>query len=98
MQVFKEALQLIHFTHLVSGLEDGGFAISIGRLDQLLYPYYKKDIEEKNTFRRYRYLNRGIEVVKGMGYQKALRLYMASPGRFKRLLHESTLSSKRKAL
>ena len=45
-KTFKEALQLIHFTHLISGLEDGGFAISIGRLDQLLYPYYKKDIEQ----------------------------------------------------
>lgn len=43
---FKEALQLIFFTHVVCGLEDGGFAISIGRLDQVLYPYYLKDIEE----------------------------------------------------
>jgi pyruvate formate-lyase/glycerol dehydratase family glycyl radical enzyme len=40
---FKEALQLIYFTHLISGLEDGGFAISIGRLDQILYPYYIND-------------------------------------------------------
>ena len=39
----KEALQLIYFTHLISGLEDGGFAISIGRLDQYLYPYYLED-------------------------------------------------------
>jgi formate C-acetyltransferase len=43
---FKEALQLIYFTHVVCGLEDGGFAISIGRLDQVLYPFYLKDIEE----------------------------------------------------
>ncbi len=43
---FKEALQLLMFTHIISGLEDGGFAISIGRLDQILYPYYKKDINE----------------------------------------------------
>jgi formate C-acetyltransferase len=40
---FKEALQLIYFVHLICGLEDGGFAISIGRLDQYLYPYYLKD-------------------------------------------------------
>ncbi|MFX0041437.1 MAG: glycyl radical protein [Candidatus Hodarchaeota archaeon] len=40
---FKEALQLIYFTHIIAGLEDGGFAISIGRLDQILYPYYIKD-------------------------------------------------------
>lgn len=43
---FKEALQLILFTHVICGLEDGGFAISIGRLDQELYPYYQKDIAE----------------------------------------------------
>lgn len=43
---FKEALQLIYFTHIISGLEDGGFAISIGRLDQILYPYYIKDLRE----------------------------------------------------
>ncbi|KKN10100.1 hypothetical protein LCGC14_1040010 [marine sediment metagenome] len=39
----KEALQLIYFTHLITGLEDGGFAISVGRLDQYLYPYYLED-------------------------------------------------------
>ncbi|MFX1323577.1 MAG: pyruvate formate lyase family protein, partial [Promethearchaeota archaeon] len=43
---FKEALQLIYFIHLICGLEDGGFAISIGRLDQYLYPYYVKDKNE----------------------------------------------------
>ncbi|MHA1282268.1 MAG: glycyl radical protein [Promethearchaeota archaeon] len=43
---FKEALQLLFFTHIISGIEDGGFAISIGRLDQLLYPYYLKDIND----------------------------------------------------
>ena len=43
---FKEALQLVYFTHLITGLEDGGFAISIGRLDQILYPYYNKDRKE----------------------------------------------------
>lgn len=43
---FKEALQLVYFTHLIAGLEDGGFAISVGRLDQILYPFYKKDRKE----------------------------------------------------
>ncbi|NVM52276.1 MAG: formate C-acetyltransferase/glycerol dehydratase family glycyl radical enzyme [Candidatus Helarchaeota archaeon] len=43
---FKEALQLIYFNHLICGLEDGGFAISVGRLDQYLYPYYLKDKAE----------------------------------------------------
>ena len=42
-QNLKEALQLIYFTHLICGLEDGGFAISVGRLDQYLYPYFIED-------------------------------------------------------
>ncbi|MFX1281245.1 MAG: glycyl radical protein [Promethearchaeota archaeon] len=44
---YEEALQLIYFTHLICGLEDGGFAISIGRLDQYLYPYYLADIKNR---------------------------------------------------
>lgn len=46
---FKEALQLIYFIHLICGLEDGGFAISVGRLDQYLYSYYVKDKEVDNV-------------------------------------------------
>ncbi|MFW9825008.1 MAG: pyruvate formate lyase family protein, partial [Candidatus Thorarchaeota archaeon] len=42
---YEQALQLIYFTHLICGLEDGGFAISVGRLDQYLYPYYLEDIK-----------------------------------------------------
>ncbi|MFX1599034.1 MAG: glycyl radical protein [Promethearchaeota archaeon] len=42
---FKEALQLIYFNHLICGLEDGGYAVSIGRLDQLLYPFYVNDMK-----------------------------------------------------
>ena len=37
---FKEALQLLYFNHLICCLEDGGYAISIGRLDQYLYPFF----------------------------------------------------------
>ncbi len=43
---FKQALQLIYFDQLICGLEDGGFAISVGRLDQDLYPYYLGDIQK----------------------------------------------------
>lgn len=45
-ETFKQALQLIYFNQLICGLEDGGFAISVGRLDQDLYPYYVKDKRE----------------------------------------------------
>lgn len=40
---FKEAIQLIYFNQLICGLEDGGFAVSVGRSDQDLYPFYLKD-------------------------------------------------------
>lgn len=43
---FYEALQLVWFVQLIAQVEDGGFAISFGRLDQILYPYYKRDIED----------------------------------------------------
>ena len=43
---FKEALQMVYFNHLICGLEDGGYAVSIGRLDQLLYPFYVSDVKK----------------------------------------------------
>jgi len=43
---FKEAIQLIYFNQLICGLEDGGFAVSVGRSDQDLYPFYLKDRSE----------------------------------------------------
>ena len=41
---FHEALQAVWFNQLICQLEDGGFAISPGRLDQLLYPFYRRDL------------------------------------------------------
>lgn len=41
---FHEALQSIYFTHFLS-LNDAG-TIGLGRLDQYLYPWLRKDIEE----------------------------------------------------
>jgi len=43
---FKEAIQLIYFNQFICGLEDGGFAVSVGRSDQDLYPFYLKDKSE----------------------------------------------------
>lgn len=44
-RTFYEALQSIWFGHLMIQLEDPPNAHSIGRIDQILYPYYKKDID-----------------------------------------------------
>ncbi len=43
---FMEAIQSLWFAHILNTWEDGINANSLGRLDQILYPYYQKDIRE----------------------------------------------------
>jgi len=43
---FHEAVQSLWFAHIINTWEDGINANSLGRLDQILYPYYKRDIEK----------------------------------------------------
>ncbi len=45
-RTFREAVQSFLFAHYISTWEDGINANSLGRLDHLFYPYYKRDIEE----------------------------------------------------
>ncbi|MBN2299420.1 MAG: formate acetyltransferase [Deltaproteobacteria bacterium] len=42
---FHEALQSLWITHMCVCLEGLNSAVSLGRIDQYLYPYYKRDIE-----------------------------------------------------
>lgn len=42
---FNEALQCMHFTHVITFWDTMFSGLSFGRVDQFLYPYYKKDIE-----------------------------------------------------
>ena len=42
---FAEAVQSLWFAHIINTWEDFINANSLGRLDQILYPYYKHDIE-----------------------------------------------------
>lgn len=42
---FFEAVQALWFAHIINTWEDDINANSLGRLDQILYPYYKADIE-----------------------------------------------------
>ncbi|UCB45936.1 MAG: glycyl radical protein [Spirochaetota bacterium] len=44
---FREAVQTFWFTHLLLYIEQDGLAVSPGRFDQFMYPYYRKSIEEK---------------------------------------------------
>ena len=45
-QSFHEAVQSMWFLFVVLHMESNASSFSPGRLDQILYPYYKKDIEE----------------------------------------------------
>lgn len=41
---FREAIQCVYFLHLVAQIESGGNSISLGRIDQILHPYYAADL------------------------------------------------------
>jgi len=43
---FYEAVQSVWLIQLVLQIESNGHSLSYGRMDQFLYPFYKKDIEE----------------------------------------------------
>jgi len=43
---FHEALQSLWLTHMAVNLEGLNSAISFGRMDQYLYPYYQRDLEQ----------------------------------------------------
>lgn len=46
-QTFQEAVQSIWFLFVILHMESNASSFSPGRMDQFLYPYYKKDIESK---------------------------------------------------
>lgn len=41
---FYEAVQTVWFAHLISQIESNGHSMSFGRLDQYLFPFYKKGL------------------------------------------------------
>ena len=41
---FREALQLVYFVQLILQIESNAHSVSLGRLDQYLYPFYTADI------------------------------------------------------
>jgi len=44
-RTFREAVQAVWFSHIINTWEDTINANSVGRLDQILYPYYEADLE-----------------------------------------------------
>lgn len=49
---FWQALQLSYFIQLVLQIESNGHSVSFGRLDQYLYPWYRRDVELEQTLAR----------------------------------------------
>jgi formate C-acetyltransferase len=50
-RTFWEALQSYWFIHLALQIESNGHSISFGRFDQILYPFYERDIHKKRVTR-----------------------------------------------
>jgi formate C-acetyltransferase len=48
-RTFWQALQLCYFLQLVLQIESNGHSVSFGRLDQYLYPWYQRDVQETNA-------------------------------------------------
>lgn len=44
-KTFWQALQLWHFATTITQIESNGHSVSYGRMDQWLYPFYQKDME-----------------------------------------------------
>ena len=43
---FYQALQLVYFVQLVLQIESNGHSVSLGRMDQYLYPFYRNDMQK----------------------------------------------------
>ena len=48
---FYEALQMVFFAEIIPQIETNGPAVSLGRFDRYLYPYYRKDIDQNAVTR-----------------------------------------------
>ena len=51
-ETFWEAVQMVWFIHLVIQIESNGHSASLGRTDQYLYEFYKKDVIADKTMER----------------------------------------------
>lgn len=45
-ETFREAIQAFWFAHIMLYMEQNGLAVSVGRFDQFIYPYYIRSIEK----------------------------------------------------
>ena len=69
-QTFWQALQLFHVATTLIQIESNGHSISYGRMDQWLYPFYKKDIENATITKEFALELIEVEYVKMNGPTK----------------------------
>ena len=50
---FWQAFQLVHFAWSLIQIESNGHSVSLGRLDQILYPYFRSDLDAGSTSREF---------------------------------------------
>ncbi|NCB57780.1 MAG: formate C-acetyltransferase/glycerol dehydratase family glycyl radical enzyme [Gammaproteobacteria bacterium] len=60
-KTFWQALQLCYFIQLFLQIESNGHSVSFGRMDQYLYPWYRRDVEMEQTLTR----EQAIELLNG---------------------------------
>lgn len=58
---FWQALQLCYFIQLILQIESNGHSVSFGRMDQYLYPFYRRDVELEQRLTR----EQAIELLHG---------------------------------
>lgn len=51
-ETFWQALQLCYFIQLILQIESNGHSVSFGRMDQYLYPWYRRDVEMEQRLGR----------------------------------------------
>jgi len=51
-KTFWQALQLCYFIQLILQIESNGHSVSFGRMDQYLYPWYRRDVELEQSLSR----------------------------------------------
>ncbi|WP_042820022.1 formate C-acetyltransferase/glycerol dehydratase family glycyl radical enzyme [Yersinia wautersii] len=51
-KTFWQALQLCYFIQLILQIESNGHSVSFGRMDQYLYPLYRRDVELEQNISR----------------------------------------------
>jgi hypothetical protein len=72
---------------IVGGLVHAVFPSIVQKyIPDLPASWIESDIETKSEFKKYRYLVKGIDVVKRLGYKKSIEMYQDDPMAFRRLV------------